>query len=99
MKIRCICGHVMSTVDSPHADGFWMIPERAISAIETRMPDEARVSQVIDAINDAASQVYRCPSCGELLVFEDGRGKAPAYYRLHDGSTSANDRNDQAVDD
>ncbi len=84
MKFRCACGEVLNTSVSPHPEGFLLVTEVLLDQVESTPPP--CVSEAIDRVNEVSVQAYRCPVCDRLLVFERGRGTAPALYRRESGT-------------
>ena len=74
--IQCKCGADISLNLIPCPNEYFLLSDGDIDAL-SRVP-------AIDVHNGALRKavfVYRCPSCGRLIVFWE-RGSLPCYYSL-----------------
>jgi predicted RNA-binding Zn-ribbon protein involved in translation (DUF1610 family) len=84
-NIRCPCGEVFSDAEVPSPHLFHLIPNekveglvREIREIEKKGEDvEARIGFVLMS---TGRDVYKCPKCGRLLVFEGGGRELASSY-------------------
>ncbi|WP_392551270.1 hypothetical protein RHO14_07180 [Orbus wheelerorum] len=73
-KLKCPCGNVMA-VNTMEEDFLYdLIPLKNLSEILSAW-DEIRNDSYADKLtelyNKAAKEVYKCPSCGRILVASD----------------------------
>ena len=84
--VHCPCGHSFSDGDIPSPYEYNLIPDTAIEALTQALIDtvqrgedvEARVSYLVMS---QGATTYKCPVCGDLLVFWEGIDKLAAAYK------------------
>jgi len=76
-KIECKCGELLSNSLMPNDIQYWVYSDKKIDEICAR--DVIDVKELID-IEDY--EVWLCPKCKRLIVFENGKTTASYIYHL-----------------
>ena len=80
MRFQCRCGRSMWNGQTPNDIEFWVYSDK-------RMCDEILDNDTIDTVKLASMynyNVWRCPDCRRLYVFEKGNTKVLNCYKLED---------------
>ena len=84
-NIHCTCGNVFTDGGLPSPYLSTLIPDKGVEdlldklVLATKGGDfEAHAGF---AIRNAGSDVYECPECSRLLVFESGKNTLSAVYK------------------
>jgi hypothetical protein len=99
--IRCLCGESidLSAIPSPH--GFVLISEsdweditnHVGDALAGRRDSDDLHRQVLGSGNSAIKQLYKCPHCGRLYLFDPPNAQsAAAVWVLESGDPTALER-------
>jgi hypothetical protein len=75
-RMNCVCGNVLSTVQAPNNIQLWVYTDKEWDAImdcETLIPWEIPLPTY---------DVWMCPKCKRLYVFEKGNDTAIMTYVL-----------------
>ncbi len=87
-KLTCPCGHQINLSPIPNRQGYLMIREPAVDLVVADLSNEPRSTMTARQISDMLStqqpdhyQVYECPVCGRLAVFDNASDSTPlAWY-------------------
>jgi hypothetical protein len=97
-RLRCPDGHPINLSSIPNPNGYILIRERGIETIVDELTDacEKRAAERTFVENAFASlssrnpdimQVYECPTCGRLAVFDVASDDVPlAWYQVESTS-------------
>ncbi len=78
-RIKCVCGEVMWNGMVPNDIVYNVFSDRRASEI-----DESVNFDMLRLWDMRSYEVWKCPSCGRLFVFDPDCSKAIAVYRLED---------------
>lgn len=72
-RLRCPCGTTLSDVASPSQFKHWMVSDPVAEEIDEDL------SYV--ALCYKAKEVWECPDCGRLGMFDPGRNDGCKWYK------------------
>jgi len=76
-KILCRCNNVLNLILSPSKHGYRLVSE---SLIDSLYGSTEPVNDIVSKVNLSTVMVYRCDSCGRLIVFWDKQKNVPKFY-------------------
>lgn len=83
--IHCACKNSFSDSQFPSPNGYTLISEENLELILDSIQKLISEEKDIDAqlpflLRNQGSEVYKCPYCSRLIVFENGPNNAATFY-------------------
>lgn len=76
-RILCLCGETLSNSESPNDIEIYCFPDRQFFELtESGQTDFENIADV-----DPEITIWKCPSCGRLLLFM-GESNRPVVYKI-----------------
>ena len=85
-KILCRCDHVLDLILSPAPDGHRIVSEKMIYSLYGSKAEST--DEIVSKINLQSVKMYKCPSCGRLIVFWDRHNNEPTFYDVEPAEES-----------
>jgi hypothetical protein len=84
-KIRCKCGTVLWNGECPNDIQYWVYSDHKMEVIfENEIIDVTKLPEIADY------EVWLCPDCKRLYLFQDGDNKVKYIYQLEEEITNEN---------